>query len=113
MRYKGQRTTRMNERDYPHIVEIVAEPRRTQEDYRVWGVRLDAMLGWHHERGVPIIRGRSRHVEQSNYEYVDYFRWCFADAMTAEAFRSKFGGDLVRLAQHDRVLPRPTGQRSR
>lgn len=94
-RRKGERTARMNERDFPHVVEIAIEPRRSQDDYRAWGERLDAMLQWHHDRGVPIIRGSSRREEQKNYEYVEYFRWCYADAATADAFNTEFGGEIV------------------
>jgi hypothetical protein len=43
-RHKGQRTARMNERDFPHIVELPAE--------NVMLSNMDRLMAWHRERAV-------------------------------------------------------------
>jgi len=93
-RRKGERTWRINERDYPHIVETLKLPCRTEDDYRRWGRAFDAMNEWHHARGIPIIRGGTRWVER-NYETLEYMRWCYDDVATAQAFAGRFGGKIV------------------
>jgi hypothetical protein len=56
----------MNERDYPHIVELAVPEggfRRT----------LDALYEWHGERGIESRRGRGQRRDDR-----EYLRWCFA-----------------------------------
>jgi len=68
-RRKREITGLMNERDFPHLVEL------------------------HRERRIPVRRGRSRQeAEQS------YIRFCFPDAAAADAFRNRFGGERLTYA---------------
>jgi hypothetical protein len=79
-RRKSEITGHMNERDFPHLVELELPP----GGFRDQSFELNA---FHHERGIPIRRGRGRHeVEQF------YVRFCFPDAAIADAFRKRFGG---------------------
>jgi hypothetical protein len=82
-RRKGEQTARMNERDFPHIVELplpfggLREP--TQQ-----------IAAFHEERRLPMRFGRSR---RDDGEFC--VRLCFADAADADAFRKRFGGERV------------------
>src|SRR5262245_13088144 len=79
-RRKFEITGHMNEREFPHIVELELPP----GGFRSKGLEFDA---FHRERGIPIRRGRGRHeVEQF------HIRFCFPDAATADAFQGRFGG---------------------
>jgi hypothetical protein len=82
-RRKGEITARMNERDYPHIVELVVPPNG-------FGLRLDAMMAFHRVRRIEDKRGRSS-VRDGKH----YCRWCFADTETANGFCDTFGGVLL------------------
>jgi len=76
-----------NERDFPHLVELALPP----GGFRSVFLEFDA---FHRERRIPVRRGRSRHkAEQS------YIRFCFPDAVTADAFRNRFGGECLTSAQ--------------
>jgi hypothetical protein len=82
-RRKREITGLMNERDFPHLVELALPPR----GFRSVFLEFDA---FHRERRIPVRRGRSRHeAEQS------YIRFCFPDAATADAFRDRFGGECL------------------
>ena len=74
-------TARMNERDYPHIVELARPP----GGFRA---RSDAMLAFHRERHIQIRRGLGR-----NDDGQFYVRYCFADPAHADAFHDRFGGE--------------------
>jgi len=79
-RRKGEITGHMNEREFPHLVELELPP----GGFRSQNLEFDA---FHRERGIPIRRGRGRHeVEQF------HVRFCFPDAATADAFRERFSG---------------------
>jgi hypothetical protein len=78
-RYKGRTKTSLIERDFPHRVEMIVPEGG-------FGKRLDKMHDWHHARGIVARFGRSRRDENSR----DYVTFCFADAVTAEAFRRLF-----------------------
>jgi hypothetical protein len=80
-RYKGRSTPKSIERDFPHIVEMAVP-------LGGLGRRLDAMHAFHLERGIQSRNGRRRRDQDGR----DHIRWCFADAATAEAFASQFGG---------------------
>ena len=83
IRRKREFVRLMNERDYPHLVELVLP----LEGFRSVLLEIDA---FHRERRIPVRRGRSRHeVKQV------YIRFCFPDAATAEAFRNRFGGECL------------------
>ena len=71
-RRKSEITGHMNERDFPHLVELALPP---------GGIRDQSLEfnAFHHECGIPIRRGRVRHeVEQF------HVRFCFPDAATAD-----------------------------
>jgi hypothetical protein len=85
-RRKGERTARMNERDFPHIVEL-AVPERG------FGTTLHAIHDFHRDRGLESRRGRrQRRGEQ------EFVRWCFIDPADAAAFADQFGGTRIKPA---------------
>ena len=85
-RRKREITCLMNERDFPHLVELALPP----EGFRSVFLEFDA---FHRQRRIPVRRGRSRHeAEQS------YIRFCFPNTATADAFRNRFGGERLTYA---------------
>jgi len=76
-------TARMNERDYPHIVELALPP----EGFRA---RSDDMLAFHRERHIQIHRGQGR-----NDDGQFYVRYCFCNSDHADAFCDRFGGERL------------------
>jgi len=77
-----------NERDFPYLVEL--ELALPPKGFRSVFLEMDA---FHRERRIPVRRGRSRHkVNQF------YIRFCFPDAVTAAAFRNRFGGECLTYA---------------
>jgi hypothetical protein len=74
-RRKSEITGHMNERDFPHIVELELPP----GGFRSQSLEFDA---FHHDRGIPIRRGRGRHEAEQFH-----VRFCFPDTATADAFR--------------------------
>ena len=72
-----------NERDFPHLVELVLP----LGPFRSVFLEIDA---FHRERRIPVRRGRSRHEAEQFY-----IRFCFPDTATADAFRSRFGGECL------------------
>jgi len=83
MPYKGQRTARQNEREFPHIVEHLLP-------LGGFGMTLNLMHDWHRSRGLEIRRGTNRRADDRSY-----VRWCFADGSDAEAFIKEYGGTIV------------------
>jgi len=51
-RHKGRTATRLVERDFPHHVDMMVPEFG-------FGAHLNAMLDWHHSRGVAVIRRAS------------------------------------------------------
>jgi hypothetical protein len=100
-RRKRGMTGLMNERDFPHLVELALPP----GGFRSVFLEFDA---FQRQRRIPVRRGRSRHeAEQS------YIRFCFPDAATADAFRDRFGGEcLTYTAEKHRSCSRPNGSSS-
>jgi hypothetical protein len=82
-RRKGEITSRMNERDFPHIVELPLP------EYGFRSKSAD-IVTFHSERGVPIRHGRSRRDD-------DKFlvRYCFPRFELADVFRDQFGGERL------------------
>jgi hypothetical protein len=72
-----------NERDYPHLVELVLP----LGGFRSVLLEIDA---FHRERHISVRRGRSRYEVKPFY-----IRFCFPDAATADAFRNRFGGECL------------------
>src|SRR5215813_10430131 len=89
-RRKFEITGHMNERDFPHIIELELPP----GGFRSQSLDFDA---FHRERSILIRRGRGRH-EGEQFRV----RFCFPDAATAEAFQQRFGG--TRLTYSPRVV---------
>jgi len=81
-----------NERDFPHLVELVVPP----EGLRHVLLQIDA---FHHARRILVHRGRSRHVAERFH-----IRFCFSDTTTADAFRNRFGGECL---THGPGKPKP------
>jgi len=73
----------MNERDFPHLVELALPP----GPFRSVILEIDA---FHREQRIPVRRGRSRHDAKQSH-----IRFCFPDTATADAFRNRFGGELL------------------
>jgi len=83
-RRKGEVTTRMNERECPHMIELAHPPDG-------FGIMLvERMTRFHTERGIAIRRGRRQRRDER-----EYVRFCFADAATADAFHAAFGGERL------------------
>jgi hypothetical protein len=81
-----------NERDFPYVVELALP----LGPFRNVFLEIDA---FHHERRIPVRRGRSRHeVKQV------YIRFCFRETATADAFRNRFGGECL---THGPGKPKP------
>jgi hypothetical protein len=99
-RRKGEITGHINERDFPHLVELELPP----GGFRSQSFEFDA---FHRERSIPIRRGRGRHeVEQF------LVRFCFPDAATADAFQERFGGTRLNYSPSKPGI-RPSGPRAR
>jgi hypothetical protein len=80
-RRKGEVTSGMNERDFPHLVELALPSggfRSTSEDF----------LAFHRERGIQERRGRGR-----NEDGQFFVTFCFGDPRLADAFQAQFGGE--------------------
>ena len=82
----------MNERDFPHLVELALPP----GSFRSVVLEIDA---FHRERRIPVVRGQSRHeVKQF------YIRFCFPDTATADEFRNRFGARAVKRDSERSVM---------
>jgi hypothetical protein len=86
-RRKGEITARMNERDYPHIVEL-ALPEGG------FGRALDEMQAFHRLRGIQSRDGRRQRRDEQEDEQ-EYVRWCFASVIDADDFAQQFGGLVI------------------
>jgi hypothetical protein len=89
-RRKGEITARMNERDFPHIVEL-ALPEGG------YGNRLEDFEMFHRSRGIESRRGRRQRRNEQ-----EFVRWCFAERTDAAAFAWLFGGTLMPAGSWDR-----------
>jgi hypothetical protein len=99
-RRKGETTGAMNERDFPHWVELALPP----------GGFSDQGSGFeefHRERGIPVRPGRGRHEAEQFY-----VRFCFPNAGAADAFRGRFGGERLTYTRGNQ-RPRPTSRSRR
>jgi hypothetical protein len=79
-RRKGEITARMDERDYPYIVELPPPSGGLLS-------QSDDMLALP-RTGIEPGRGRGWHGDEQYY-----VRYCFADPAHADAFRERFGGE--------------------
>src|SRR5215475_7149619 len=98
-RRKFEITAHMNERDFPHIVELALSP---------GGFRSQSLefAAFHRERSIPIRRGCGRHELEEFH-----VRFCFPDAATADAFQDRFGGARLTYSP-PRARLRPSGPKS-
>lgn len=89
----GASAARANERDNPQIVEMVVPAAGFAHHMRT------AMDEFHRTHNI-----RPRFGRRFRRDGKEYCRWCFADALIAERFHSRFGGEgLVNGAGHDGV----------
>jgi hypothetical protein len=98
-RRKSEITGHMNERDFPHHVELELPAGGFRD-------KSQELESFHRERGIAIRRGRGRQ-EAEQFRV----RFCFPDAATADAFRERFGG--TRLTYSPSKPGRPSGPRAR
>jgi hypothetical protein len=98
-RRKFEITGHMNERDFPHLVDLELP----LGGFRNKSLEFDA---FHRERSISIRRGRGRHEAEQFH-----VRFCFPDAATADAFQERFGG--TRLTYSPSKPGRPFGPRVR
>ena len=82
-RYKGRRSAKIVEQDYPHHVDMTVPPGGL-------GNRLDKMYGWHAQHGIKPQRGHGSHDANGSI-----IRWCFADAELANQFADEFNGTML------------------
>jgi hypothetical protein len=82
-RRKSEITGYMNERDFPHLVELELPAGGFRD-------KSQELESFHRERGIAIRRGRGRHEAGQLY-----IRFCFPDTATADAFRNRFGGECL------------------
>ena len=72
-----------NEREYPHIVELVV-------DDDILDVEVSRrMLDFHRSR-----KTQARHGRRIVRGHKIYFRWCFSDLATAREFMEQLGGEV-------------------
>jgi hypothetical protein len=98
-RRKTEITGHVNERDFPHLVELELPPggfRNKSQEFE----------SFHRERRIVIRRGCGRHEGEQFH-----VRFCFPDATTADAFQGRFGG--TRLTHSPLKPGRPSGPRLR
>ena len=97
-RRKGEVTARMNERDYPYIVELPLPSGGFRS-------QSDDMLAFHRQRGIEPRRGRGWHDDEQYY-----VRYCFAEPAHADAFCEQFGGKRLRHSRtrREHTTGRPT-----
>ena len=79
LRRNSAATTRINRRRFPFVVQIAVPDGG-------FGRILDAINAWHHYSKIQ----QRRHTGEK-----DFYRWHFGDMKTAEAFRQRFGGEIV------------------
>jgi hypothetical protein len=89
-RRKGEIDARINERDFPHIVELHLEQNGFHD-------RELEIAAFHRERGIPVRRGRGR--RQAGHFSL---RFCFSDAATATRFQESIGGTPLPKARPSR-----------
>lgn len=82
-RRKGEITPRMNERDFPHLVELLLPPGGLGEGDL-------AIAAFHNERRIAPRFGNAR---RDDGEFC--VTMCFADAADADAFQHRFGGTRI------------------
>ena len=91
IRRKGESAGRMNERDYPHLVELPLPPAG-------FGSTSEDMVAFHRERGIQIWHGRGR-SDQGRF----FVTYCFADSAHADAYRARFVGERLSFKRSDGV----------
>ncbi len=96
-RRKSEIAAYMNERDFPHLVELELPAGGFRD-------KSQELESFHRERGIAIRRGRGRHEAEQFH-----VRFCFLDIATADAFRERFGGTRYSPSKPGR----PSGPRVR
>ena len=80
---KGKVTVRLNEGDFPFIVQIAVP-------YGGFVCVLDAINAWHRYSRNPQYREQPRHIGE-----LEFRSWRFEDLEIATAFRHRFGGEIL------------------
>jgi hypothetical protein len=92
--------TLSNERDFPHVVEILLPLDGLD-------VRMSRDIATFHSS--RDIRPRFGRVRKQNDQ--QYCRYCFSDLETADAFREQFGGNSLPIKPRPRLeLPSPAAK---
>jgi hypothetical protein len=89
-RRKGEITSRVNERDAPHVVELPLPEGG-------FGSRLDEFEAFHRLRGIKSRRGRRQRRDDQ-----EFVRWCFASITDADDFAEQFGGTRIEPTDQSR-----------
>ena len=98
-RRKSEIAGYMNERNFPHLVELELPSggfRNKNQEFE----------SFHRARGITIRRGCGRHEGE-----LFHVRFCFPDGASADAFQERFGG--TRLTYSPSKPGRPSGPRLR
>jgi hypothetical protein len=95
MRYKGQVTPKMIDRDYPHQVEILSDDNL--------GPRLPTMHEFCRNMDVKTHGLGKRRIEIGR----DGMRWCFKTPTDADTFLARFGGERFTIATRERKPASP------
>ena len=99
-RRKSEITGHMNERDFPHLVELELP----SGGFRNKSLEFES---FHRERGLVIRQGYGRHEGEQFH-----VRFCLPDAGTADAFCARFGGRRLTYSP-TRPGQRPSSPRTR
>jgi hypothetical protein len=97
--FKGTSSSRRNESEFPHIVEMALP--RDGFDHRL----RRQMEEFHSSQKIKARFGR-----RTRYGNQEYCRWCFADPTCADAFRELFGGERLTIAKTP-MEPAPISRR--
>jgi hypothetical protein len=90
----------MNERDFPHIVELMVPPGGFHDEG-------SGFEDFHRERGIPLRPGQGRQEAAQSY-----VRFCFPNVAAADAFHERFGGNCLTYAPRIRLQrPKPKSKR--
>jgi hypothetical protein len=80
-RARGQSSSSLLDRKYPHQVLVLAQ--------KVVGKALDKVIAFHAELGVPV---KTHSIRKDDRWYLLY---CFADQQHAARFQVEFGGEII------------------
>ena len=94
--FKGTSSSRRNESECPHIVEMALP--RDGFDHRLRRQMEDFHLSH---------KIKARFGRRTRYGSQEYCRWCFADPLCADGFRERFGGERLTMVKTAMEPPPP------